>query len=168
MKQSSQVLLGIADLPNRPALYALQGGTGSRVYAAYVGIGDSLRRRVAQHLLSRDSSVATGTSAVGINPDYVTAIRWWEHPRFSKRSVLEAAELVAFDVLDPALRSRRPNSKAAQVLYENKAFKKEIKTLLKMPSGHLRFPSIDSVVRRLAGFEQRLERIENQLRSKSV
>src|SRR5690349_21209565 len=96
----SQALLWVTDLPNHPALYALCGGTGKRMHVAYVGITDSLKRRAAQHLLSRDSSVATGTSAVGINPDYVTEIRWWEHRRFSKRSGREAAELVAFDVLN--------------------------------------------------------------------
>jgi excinuclease UvrABC nuclease subunit len=58
MKMSSQMLLGIADLPNRPALYALYGGTGRHAYVAYVGITDKLKRRVAQHLLTRDSSAA--------------------------------------------------------------------------------------------------------------
>src|SRR5690349_13098288 len=101
MKSSSHGPFGIPDLPNRPALYALYGGTGRREYVAYVGIADSLKRRAAQHLLNRDSSVATGTSAAGINPNYVTGIRWWEHRRFSKRAALQAAELVAFDVLKP-------------------------------------------------------------------
>jgi hypothetical protein len=127
MTLSSQVLLGISDLPNRPALYTLYGGAEKRGYVAYVGIADSLKRRAAQHLLLGDSSVATGTSAVGINPDYVTALKWWEHRKFSKRAALEAAELVAFDVLDPALRSRGGFSKAAQVLYNSRPFKREWK-----------------------------------------
>lgn len=156
--------MGIADLPRHPALYALYGGVGSRAYVAYVGIADSLRRRAAQHLLNRDSSVATGTSAVGINPDYITAIRWWEHSMFSKRDALEAAELVAFDVLDPALRSRRPVTKAAEALYKRREFREKMQTLLKKPSGHLRFPSLDDVVRRLARFEDRLRRIEDRLK----
>jgi hypothetical protein len=41
-----------------------------------------------------------------LNPDYVTELRWWEHPDFAERYVLEAAELVAYDMLNPALRSR--------------------------------------------------------------
>ena len=166
MKASSQMLLGISDLPNRPALYALYGGAGTRVYVAYVGIADSLRRRAAQHLLLRDSSVATGTSAVGINPDYVTALKWWEHHRFSDRKVLEAAEMVAFDVLDPALRSRGGISKVAQALYDSRPFRKEMETLLKKsPSGYLRIPSLEGVARGLAQLEERLQRIEERLKS---
>ncbi|HXY51476.1 MAG TPA: hypothetical protein VEI01_18655 [Terriglobales bacterium] len=107
----SMLLYGV----EHSALYALYGGAGRRLYVAYVGIADSLKRRATQHLLNRDSSVATGTSAVGINPDYVTAIRWWEHRQFSKRAALEAAELVAFDVLNPALRNRKPDTRAAHI-----------------------------------------------------
>ena len=166
MKVSSQVPLGIADLPNCPALYALYGGTGRHAYVAYVGITDKLKRRAAQHLLTRDSSAATGTSATGINPDYVTEIRWWEHRRFSKRAGREAAELVAFKVLDPALRSRRPIGKAAQELLESSRFRKEMESLFKKkPTGHLRIPSLEQVWRRLSAVEARLERIEGLLKA---
>jgi hypothetical protein len=41
-----------------------------------------------------------------LNSDFVTEAQWWEHPDFEKQEVLEAAELVAFDVLEQALRSR--------------------------------------------------------------
>jgi hypothetical protein len=165
MKLSSQLLLGISDLPNRPALYALYGGAGSRAYVAYIGITDSLKRRAAQHLLLRDSSISTGTSAVGINPAYITALKWWEHHRFSKRAALEAAERVAFDVLDPALRSRRGFSKAAQALYGNRPFRKEMETLLKeSPSGYLAMPSSEEVSRRLSRLEERIEKMEKRLK----
>ncbi len=167
MKMSSQVLLGIADLPNCPALYALYGGTGRHAYVAYVGITDKLKRRAAQHLLTRDSSAATGTSAVGINPDYVTEIRWWEHRRFSIPSAREAAELVAFKLLDPALRSRKRIGKAAQKLYESGSFRKEMEMLLKKnPTGHVRFPSLEQVARRLSTFEDRLGKIEERLKGR--
>jgi hypothetical protein len=89
-----------------PAVYALFGGHGKGLYVAYVGIADSLKRRIVQYLVRRDSSVATGTSAVGLNPDYVIVVDWWEHPDFAERFKLQVAELVAFDVLNPALRSR--------------------------------------------------------------
>jgi hypothetical protein len=164
MKSSSQLFLGLADLPNCPALYALCGGTSRHAYVAYVGITDKLKRRAAQHLLTRDSSAATGTSATGINPDYVTEIRWWEHRRFSKPAAREAAELVAFGVLDPALRSRKRVGKAAQDLLMSSRFRKEMEMLLKnAPTGHLHIPSLEQVARRLATFEDRLARIEEQL-----
>lgn len=56
MKEISE----IADLPSCPALYALYGGVGRNLYVAYVGIADSLKRRAVQHLLNRNSSIATG------------------------------------------------------------------------------------------------------------
>jgi hypothetical protein len=152
-------------LPNCPALYALYGGTGRHAYVAYVGITDKLKRRVAQHLLTRDSSAATGTSATGINPDYVTEIRWWEHRRFSKPAAREAAELVAFKLLDPALRSRKSIGKAAQELLKNSRFRKEMEMLFKKkPTGYLRIPSLEQVARRLSAFEDRLDRIEERLK----
>lgn len=165
MKAPSQLLLGISDLPNCPALYALYGGTGRHAYVAYVGITDKLKRRAAQHLLTRDSSAATGTSATGINPDYVTEIRWWEHPRFSKPAAREAAELVAFKLLDPALRSRKPIGKAAQELLKSSRFRKEMEMLFKKkPTGRLPIPSLEQVARRLSVFEDRLDRIEERLK----
>jgi len=162
----SQALLWVTDLPDCPAVYALCGGTGKRAHVAYVGITDSLKRRVGQHLLGRDSSIATGTSAAGINPDYVTEVRWWKHPRFSKSAAREAAELVAFDVLDPVLRSRKRIGKAAQELHKGSRFTKEMEMLFKgKPSGRVHLPSPEQVVRRLATLENRLARIEERLKA---
>src|SRR6476660_7223155 len=96
----------IAQLPNAPAVYAMYGGRGRGLHVAYVGIADDLRGRINQHLLRRDSSVTTGVSAVALNPDLVSEIRWWLDPRFAQREVLEAGEQIAFQVLNPALRSR--------------------------------------------------------------
>lgn len=95
----------IAQLPSVAAIYAMYGGD-TRRYVAYVGKGDVLRRRINQHLLLRNSSVSTGTTATALIPDHVREVVWWEHARFVESVVLQAAELVAFDVLEPALRSR--------------------------------------------------------------
>lgn len=62
----------IAALPRVPAVYLMLGG--SPRFAAYVGIGGDLRERVSQHLVKRDSSVVTGTTAVGLNPDHVREV----------------------------------------------------------------------------------------------
>jgi hypothetical protein len=165
MERSSQVFLGIADLPNCPALYTLCGGTAKHPYVAYVGITDKLKRRATQHLVTRDSSAATGTSATGINPDYVTEIRWWEHRRFSNLAAREAAELVAFGLFNPALRSRKRPGKAAQKLYDTRGFRKEMETLLnEKPSGRVRFPLREEVARRLSVIEDRLDSIEKRLK----
>ena len=71
-----------SDLPNLPAVYVMYGGRGRGSHVAYVGITKVLRNRIIEHLVKRDRSVATGTTAVVLNPDYVTAVKWWEHPAF--------------------------------------------------------------------------------------
>ena len=62
-------------------------------------MADNLGRKVKQHLVNRDSSVTTGTSAAGLNPDHTRAVQWWADGGFSDRTTLTAAELVAFDAL---------------------------------------------------------------------
>jgi excinuclease UvrABC nuclease subunit len=65
-----------SELPNLPAIYAMYGGQGRSRYVAYVGLATKLKSRVEQHLVRRDSSVTTGVSAVSLNPEYVTEVRW--------------------------------------------------------------------------------------------
>ena len=134
----------------------MYGGRGRRLYVAYVGIADRLKRRVIQHLISRDSSVATGTTAAGLNPDHVTEVRWWEHPDFSERHVLQAAELVAFDVLDPVLRSRGARPERVKRLYGDKDFCDKMRSLfLGEPTGLLTIPTLQDALQRIAELEQR-------------
>jgi hypothetical protein len=98
-----RVVASIGELPSVPAIYAMYGGEDRR-YVAYVGIGDDLRRRITQHLVNRNSSATTDTGAVRLHPDHISAVAWWEHPSFGDRVELTAAELVAFDVLEPTMR----------------------------------------------------------------
>ena len=49
---------------------------GLKSYVAYVGMGGNLKQRIEQHLIKRDSSVTTGTSAVGLNTDHVRRVDW--------------------------------------------------------------------------------------------
>jgi len=117
-----------------------------------------------QHLVKRDSSIATGTSAVALNPDYVTEVRWWEHPDFSKRHVLEAAELVAFDVLDPALRSRGAIQEQAKQLYADESFREKMRAVfLSEPTGRIIFPTLRDALKRIAQLERRLAALEQRL-----
>ncbi|RMG56022.1 MAG: hypothetical protein D6723_01400 [Acidobacteria bacterium] len=157
-------LTSISELPNVPAVYALYGGRRRGVYVAYVGIADALRRRIIQHLVGRDSSIAAGTSAVVLNPDYVTEVRWWEHPEFKERHVLEAAELVAFDVLDPALRSRRNIRQRVKQLYVDEEFRQKMRSLLAgEPTGRLRIFTLQDVIEKIAEIEERVSAIERRL-----
>jgi hypothetical protein len=160
-------IASIGKLPRVPAVYCLCGGKGPDQHPAYVGVTDSLRSRIAQHLLNRDSSIATGTSAVGLRPDYVTSVRWWEDASFSSRDALLAAELVAFAVLNPALRSRGGTQNAASRLYEDAGFRQRIEDLIRYgPSGLLVIPTLQDAMARIESLEQRLEELERALQAK--
>ncbi len=73
----------IYDLPIVPAVYLMYGGR-KQDNKAYVGMSSDLRDRMKKHFVLRSSSVSTGTSATGINPDYITEVVWWEHERFKE------------------------------------------------------------------------------------
>lgn len=153
----------ISELPNVPAVYAMYGGRGGSAYVAYVGLADVLKRRVGQHLVRRDSSVVTGVSAVSLNPDLVTEVRWWEHPDFTGRRVLQAAELVAFDVLEPALRSRGGITAEAKQLYADVKFSARMRTLFEGDAaGRLIIPTLHSALERVAELERRVAALERE------
>lgn len=163
----------ISQLPNAPAVYAMFGGAGRTRYVAYVGVADRLKQRVNQHLVLRDSSIATGTSAVGLRPDFVTQVEWWEHDAFANRVHLEAAELVSFDVFEPALRSRGGIRADSKNLYEDPDFHASVETLFRgQPTGRLTISGvrealskIDALERRVADLESALHRLTPQAES---
>ena len=147
-------------LGKTPAIYCLYGGRRS-ADPAYVGIADNLQTRIAQHLIRRDSSVTTGVATVTLNPDLVTEIRWWRHSSFGDRVHLEAAELIAFRVLDPVLRSRGAISAEAEALAQQEGFRDEMTALFHgVPEGDLRLESLETIVDRLEDLEQRIRRLE--------
>ena len=157
----------VGRLPKSPAIYALCGGQGRHIYIAYVGMADDLRRRIVQHLVTRDSSIATRASAVGLNSDLVTQVRWWEHERFAARTSLEAAELVAFECLNPALRSRGGISKQAAVLSRRQSFKDEMALLFDShPTGRLLLPNIEAAMRRISALEEQVSALIDATRRK--
>jgi hypothetical protein len=157
-------LTSISDLPNVPAVYAMFGGQGRSRYVAYVGLGSKLRGRIEQHLIRRDSSVTTGVSAVSLNPDFVTEVRWWEHPDFAKQDVLEASELVAFDVLEPALRSRGGITDRAKQLYKEAAFREKMTAVFSgEASGCLRIRSLSQAWDQIDELAERIRQIEDRL-----
>jgi hypothetical protein len=52
------------------------------------------------------------------------------HPDFEKQDILEAAELVAFDVLEPSLRSRGGITDRAKQVYGDDGFRVQMRALL--------------------------------------
>jgi len=151
----------ISKLPTCPAVYALYGGKGRGLYVAYVGTTKRLKQRIVQHLVNRDSSVTTGTSAAGLNAGYVRKIVWWENSRFDDQDFLRAAELVAFDVLDPALRSRGQVTDRAKKLHTSKDFHKKMKDVFQAePAGELNIPSLEDALDRIDELEKRIASLE--------
>ena len=157
----------ISELPQCPAVYALYSGNGPAFQVVYVGIASKLRPRIRQHLLLRDSSVTTGASAVSLNPNFVSAIRWWEHQDFTDDGRRIAAELVAFEVLNPVLRSRGNVPFAAQQLFNDDDFLGQMRTLFEnKPTGEKLFPSLHDALKRIEDIEIRLAAVENRTTKK--
>lgn len=159
-----QEAAAISDLPNVPAVYALYGGRGRGQHVAYVGVTDKLRQRITQHLVRRDSSVVTGVSVVSLNPDLVSEVRWWLHPTFHDPAHVSAAELVAFDVLEPVLRSRGALEAQAHALYADETFIGQMRDLFGgTPSGRVVIPTLADALERIAALERRLAALEVRL-----
>ncbi len=151
-------------VPKDPGLYAMYGGLPPRTWAAYVGQAGNLAQRLSQHLDRRSSSVATGTSAVGLNIDHVTYVAWWVHPSFGDESHRLAAELIAFRVLEPALRSRGGIRQSAIDLSEDPGFITKIEALLSgEPSGRYQPPALHDLADRVAELEVRVKKLEASL-----
>ena len=145
----------------------MYAGKGQGSYCAYVGVAGKLKQRVLQHFVRRDSSVTTGASAVVLKPEYITEIRWWEHIDFSERHVLEAAELVAFDVLEPILRSRGAIQEKARQLHSDKVFRANMVALFQgEPSGRISLMTLQDAFERIAELERRIGKLEILLEKK--
>lgn len=157
----------ISEVPNVPAVYAMYGGQGRSAYVAYVGLAGNLRQRLSQHLISRDSSIVTGVSAASLNPNLVTKIQWWEYSDFEQRAVLEAAELVAFDVLEPVLRSRGAVTERARLLHADAKFHKQMQAMFEgAPIGVLIIHTLQHALERISELEKRIETLEQRLQER--
>ena len=157
----------ISDLPPKPVVYALYGGTGKNAYVAYVGVTGNLKNRIAQHLIRRDSSITSGTSAATLNPDFVTEVRWWRIGKFRRKVLREAAEIVALRVLDPTLRSRGLATGEASKLAAKPEFQTEMEVLFSgPPEGKLVLPDLQGALDRIVQLEAKVEVLESRLKKK--
>ncbi len=152
----------IAGVARTPGIYAMYGGeTVGRGWVAYVGIAGNLHRRLEQHVIRRDSSVVTGTSAVGVNMDRVRYIDWWTDDLLLDDDARHAAELVAFRVLDPALRSRgRPRQAALELAAGRQFFRRVRRVLTGPPGGRLVLPTLAGLSERVRALEARIAALE--------
>ena len=82
-----------------------------------------------------------------------------EHKSFSDKIAREAAELVAFDVLDPALRSRGSISQSAEQRAKQKRFRQQMTSLFGgSPTGSYVIPTLADLIERVEALEARLMR----------
>lgn len=151
--------IDLSKVPQAAGVYLLEDFNGN---AAYVGMSSRLRARIEQHFIRRDSSITTGAAAASLNPDRIHTIKWWLEERFTNREWLEAAELVAFEVFEPTLRSLGGVSEKARTISEEPGFKDEVRSILsRAPDGeflplnlknlHARVLALESEIRKLRG-----------------
>ena len=148
-------MFSLSEIPKKPGLYILRDRNGE---VAYVGISKNVRSRIDQHLYRRDSSITTGVSTTMLNPDFVTKIEWWIRDIFSDKASREAAELIAFDIFEPSLRSRGRSSKAAQKKLNDLGFKAQIEEILgSLPDGFHIPKNLDNLCHIVASLMKEVE-----------
>lgn len=148
----------IWQLPTVAAVYALYAERAGLRQAVFVGVADNLRERVVEQLVVRESPLGTGSEAVTLEPAFLTDLYWWEHADFADQHVLRAAEFMASDLFQPALRSRRPISARAAELYEDQRSQAKMAALLRAEAtGHAVLPGLERILERLAELERRFE-----------
>ncbi len=153
----------IRGLPNKPAIYILLSGKGQNSIL-YVGETDNLRRRIGQHIVKRDSSVTMEGSPVKIDPTHVEKVEWWEHSDLENPVAREAAELIAFEIFNPRVRSGANVRKDSVTMSKDAKFYGTISSLFKgLPTGRLVIMNIESVVEKLVALEERISKLEKKL-----
>ena len=114
----------VKHLPQLPGINGFKRPNNIQDNYSYIGLSNKLRESVSQHLLERDSSVATGASAISLNPENIAECHWWIHESFGIREYLEAAELIAFERFNLTSVSRVTPSTRALEISNDEVFKK--------------------------------------------
>jgi hypothetical protein len=149
--------------PKKPGIYALCAGNGRNKYIAYVGIAKNIRQRILQHLIRRDSSIVTGVSAISLNPEKITEVRWWVLPP-EDNQFLNEAEVVAFEILNPVLRSRSSISAPVDYIARNNNFKTKMENIFRAePSGFIKIISFPELIKKVDELENIVKEIKAKL-----
>lgn len=108
--------------------------------------------------------MVTGTSAASLDPDLVTRIEWWLHPRFEEKSYLQAAELIAFEEFDPALRSRGHVTEEAEAMATDSETAEEVRSVIEEgPTASVSVPTLSEALSRIDELTERVDRLEKTL-----
>lgn len=152
----------LAELPNSPAIYALYAGHSQGTHVVFVSSASKLKPRITQHL-DRRENYFSATPVVTLNPDYITEVRWWEHPEFDQRPILEAAEQLVAEALKPVLRFQVNLSEDAQRFYRDATFRKNVHSFLEnIPSGSLLLLNMQDALEKIVALEQRIQALEKR------
>jgi hypothetical protein len=150
-------------VPRVPAVYAMYAGEPPRTWVAYVGMAGNVHARLSQHFIRQDSSIVAA-SAVRLDLDYIRYIEWWEHQDFGDEAKRHAAELIAFDVFEPLLRSRGNPTRAAVEFYEDPAFRTEFERMFRdPPTGRMFHARLPDLARKVHSLEARIDALEARL-----
>ena len=154
---------GVRSIPRSAGVYCLLGFSARGLYPAYVGIASNLLNRVAQHREYRNTSVTTGASAASLDTTLVGGCRWWTNSSFNDPVRLGAAELVAFELINPVLRSRGGINRAAEALSRNPEFRDWFAAKLLIPDGQVAFPGVAELAAEVRDLRRRVEALEARL-----
>jgi hypothetical protein len=149
-----------SEIPKWEGIYAFFEGDPAKVSCAYVGETGNLNSRIKQHLVLRNSSVTTGRSVVCLRPEQIRYVQWWDRENFADKTTRLAAELVAFDVLDPTLRSRAGINAEARALSQTKPFRKRMKKFFDEADGQLQIRALSDLADMVVELETRLAAVE--------
>ena len=83
------------------------------------------------------------------------------HERFSDITARRAAEVIALDKFEPALRSRGNITSDAESLAEDADFRDEMEALFDgEPTGSVEIPTLSDALQRIQELEERVEELE--------
>ena len=71
--------------PQFPGIYGFKRPNNIQDNYSYNGLSNKLRESLSQHLLKSDSSVATGASAISLNPENIAEYHWRINESFGIR-----------------------------------------------------------------------------------
>ena len=154
----------INQAPDVPAIYALYDIDGR---AAYVGETANLRDRLERHLIRRSSSPVANPCAAMLNIDYISRVEWWAGGNtydFHDGITRKAAEIVAFDVINPYLRSKSSLDTKALEKYSERLFRQDITKLLRVkPSTPLYIPQLHDAFIEINSLKNRINELEKKI-----
>ena len=147
----------VKHLPQLPVINGFKRPNNIQDNYSYIGLSNKLRESMSQHLLKRDSSVATGASSISFNPDKIAECNWWIHESFGTREYLEATELIAFERFNLTLVSRVTPSTRTLEISNDEVFKKKMDKLFSnVPSGYIKFYDLSWAINKIKELEDEI------------